>query len=57
MDTEKILLDLMERITKLEARSGRTAWWQVAGGIASIAGATLAAFSLWAILTQLVPTN
>ena len=44
------LENLRLKLALLQAEAGRTRWWNVAGGIASIIGAALGALTLWGIL-------
>jgi hypothetical protein len=47
------LKSLQDRVAKLESERIKSRWWNIAGGIASILGAGLAALTLLAILNQL----
>lgn len=51
MDDE--IADLRVAVAKLESQGARARWWNIAGGIASILGATVAALTLIAVLVNI----
>lgn len=51
-ERDRLITELRIDVAKLQGDMGRTKWWQIAGGVASILASTLAFFTLIAVLVN-----